>query len=164
MHILQTVLLFARSGTLITFTMQYVKSQMLNHYLVIHIADLNVSGDKTYLSRWVFRQGRKAIKFHQWIHKRQRRGGFAFFRSNHVEIYQTSWVKTLRGSLCTTALVWGIGEIPRIDGKPASGGTISPVIHQFCTRYFTNFVSKFEKEFHWWSSETFAPIFHKLTC
>ena len=45
-------------------------------------------------------------------------------------------------------LVWGIEEMHRTDGLPVSGETVSTVIHQFFTGYFTNFVSKFENEFH----------------
>ena len=49
----------------------------------------------------------------------------------------------------TVLLVWGTGGIHRTNGKPVSGETVSPVIHRFFTGYFTNFVSKFEKEFDW---------------
>ena len=44
--------------------------------------------------------------------------------------------------------------------------SFSPVIHQLFTGYFTNFVCKFEKEFHRWNKEKnftgFSPV-HRLS-
>ena len=42
-----------------------------------------------------------------------------------------------------------------------SGETVSPLIHQFVTSYFTNCINKVEKEFYRWYSESFSPV-HRL--
>ena len=60
------------------------------------------------------------------------------------------WMGNWRNSLHQ----WWTGE------RRNSFTGVSMVIHWF---FFTNFVSKFEQEFHWWNGEKFLPVFHQFT-
>ena len=59
--------------------------------------------------------------------------------------------------------VWGIGGIHCTNGESKAGETVSPLFHRRFTCFFTNFVSKFEQEFHGWNGEMFSPVFHLFT-